>query len=262
MTAKQPAGATGTRLANRTAVITGAGGPMGRAIARRFAEEGARLVLMEISARRLEETEAELRGAMPNSEMLAIRCSALVEDEVNAAIAQAVKAFGSLELLANVVGGIRCELAASILGMTEQRFDDTMALNLKTVFNLTRAVAPLMLKNGYGRIVNISSVTYGGDEAQPEYGAAKAAVASLTRSLAMELAPSITVNCIAPGLIQTSVLDRADAEMVQRYRNRSLLKRLGDPKDIANAALFLASDEAAYVTGVILPVSGGQRPAL
>jgi 3-oxoacyl-[acyl-carrier protein] reductase len=146
--------------------------------------------------------------------------------------------------------------------MTVQRFDDTFDLNLKSLFLMTRAVAPSMRERGYGRVLNISSVTFAGDPAQPEYGAAKAAVASLTRSLAMELAPSVTVNCIAPGLIRTSVLERAAPELVRAYRERSLLKRLGEPREIAHAALFLVSDEAAYVTGVILPVSGGIWPAL
>ncbi len=111
-------------------------------------------------------------------------------------------------------------------------------------------------------MLNISSVTFAGDVDQPEYAAAKAAVASLTRSLAMELAPAVTVNCIAPGLIRTSVVDRAAPEMVASYVERSLLKRLGRPEDVANAALFLTSPEAAFITGAILPVSGGIWPAL
>lgn len=250
------------RLDGRVALVTGAGGPMGRAIARRFAEEGARLILLDISGGRLAETEEHLRRAGQQPGILAMRCSALAVDEVDAAVAAGREEYGRIDVLVNVVGGIRGALTAPILGMSDQRFDDTFALNLKSVFNLTRAIAPGMKDLRYGRIVNISSVTYGGDEAQPEYGAAKAAVASLTRSLAMELAPDITVNCIAPGLIQTSVLERADPSLVQRYREKSLLKRLGAPEDIANAALFLASDEAAYVTGVILPVSGGIWPAL
>lgn len=250
------------RLSGRVALVTGAGGPMGRAIARRFAEEGARLVLFDISANRLGETEAELRRDLPDTEVVAVRGSALAEDEVGAAVAAARQSFAIVHVLVNVVGGVRGALTAPILGMTEQRFDGTFALNLKSTFNLTRAVAPMMRDSRYGRIINISSVTYGGDEAQPEYGAAKAAVASLTRSLAMELAPDVTVNCIAPGMIRTSVLDRADPELVRRYREKSLLKRLGEPRDVANAALFLASDEAAYLTGVILPVSGGIWPAL
>ena len=119
-----------------------------------------------------------------------------------------------------------------------------------------------MLARNYGRVVNISSVTYGGDIYQPEYGAAKAAVASITRSLALELAPSVTVNCIAPGLIATSVLERIDEKMAQYYRDRTPLRRLGKPEDIAAAVAFLGSDDAAFITGAILPVSGGIWPAL
>jgi len=144
-----------------------------------------------------------------------------------------------------------------LLGMTEERFDSTFALNLKPLFWMVQAIAPGMVAGKKGAIVNISSVTFAGDGDQPEYAAAKAAVSSLTRSLAIELAPDVRVNCIVPGLIQTSVIENAAPEMVRDYTNRSLLKRLGQPEDIAGAVSFLVGPDSNFITGASLPVSGG-----
>lgn len=252
-----------SRLGGRTAVISGAGGPMGAAIAERFAMEGARLLLLDISGNRLEATATKLREQVSADAIASYRASVLSNEEVDAAIAHGVAQLGPFDTVVNVVGGIKGgSLVQPMLEMTEERWNSTFDLNLKGLLWMTRRLAPGMIERGYGRIVNISSVTYAGDRDQPEYGAAKAAVASLSRSLAMELAPHVTVNCIAPGMIRTSVLERADPNLVETYRSRTLLNRLGEPEDIANAALFFASDEAAYITGAILPVSGGIWPSL
>jgi NAD(P)-dependent dehydrogenase (short-subunit alcohol dehydrogenase family) len=194
--------------------------------------------------------------------VLAHRASVLVQEEVEQLLAAAGQQFPSIDVLVNVVGGIRGELVVPVLSMSEERWDSTLEINLKGIFHLVRRVGPAMREHGYGRIINISSVTFAGDMYQPEYGAAKAAVASITRALALELAPDITVNCIAPGLIATSVLERADPQLVQYYRDRTPLRRLGTPEDIAAAVAFLASDNASFITGAILPVSGGIWPAL
>ena len=114
-----------------------------------------------------------------------------------------------------------------------------------------------MMKNQYGRIVNFASIAMSGEDGMAAYSAAKAGVAALTRSMAIEFGPYVTVNSVAPSLIRTRVVDRMDPEQVEIFRQRTLLKRLGEPIDIANAALFLASDEASFITGVNLPVSGG-----
>jgi NAD(P)-dependent dehydrogenase (short-subunit alcohol dehydrogenase family) len=119
-----------------------------------------------------------------------------------------------------------------------------------------------MQERGYGRIVNFSSISYAGEKGQSDYAAAKAAVAALTRSLALELAPAINVNCVAPGLIETSVISRLDAEVIDGFKSACALKRLGKPEEIAQAVLFLASEEASYITGEILRVAGGRWPAL
>ncbi|MDP1691138.1 MAG: SDR family NAD(P)-dependent oxidoreductase [Burkholderiaceae bacterium] len=251
------------RFAGKTALVTGAGGPMGGAVAERLAAEGVRLVLTDISANRLNAVVSKIGAAHPQASVLAHRCSVLAEADVNALMAAAAAAqFECIDVLINIVGGIRGELTAPVLTMTEERWDSTFEFNLKGIFHLVRRVGPGMLERQYGRIVNISSVTYAGDAFQPEYGAAKAAVASITRSLALELAPHVTVNCVAPGLIETSVLERVDERFMQSYRDRTPLRRFGRPEEIAAAVAFLASDDASYVTGAILPVSGGIWPAL
>ena len=191
------------------------------------------------------------------------RANATDESETNTAIAEIVENLGPVTILINVVGGIRGgELITPLLGMTEERFDSTFALNLKPLFWMVQAVAPDMVARKKGAIVNISSVTYAGDGDQPEYAAAKAAVSSLTRSLAIELAPNVRVNCIVPGLIQTSVIEKAAPDMVKDYTNRSLLKRLGQPEDIAGAVSFLVGPDSNFITGVALPVSGGITASL
>ncbi|MBV1864729.1 MAG: SDR family oxidoreductase [Rhodobacteraceae bacterium] len=245
-------------LAGAVALVSGAGGPMGAAIAARLAADGASLGLVDISGRRVAATAESIQADYPATMLHAVRADATNEDETNAAIAEIVDTVGPVSILINVVGGIRGgELTVPLLNMNEERFDSTFALNLKPLLWMVQAVAPGMVSRKKGAIVNISSVTYAGDGNQPEYAAAKAAVASLTRSLAIELAPAVRVNCIVPGLIQTSVIDNAAPEMVAEYTERSLLKRLGRPEDIAGAVSFLVGPDSDFITGAALPVSGG-----
>jgi len=250
------------RFKGRTALVSGAGGPMGGAIASRLAAEGADLVLTDISANRLNGMVEKIGKAFPETRVVAHRANVLLLAEVDELVAAAAARYPAIDILVNVVGGIRGELAVPFMAMSEERWNETFEINLKGIFHLVRRVGQGMLARSYGRIVNISSVVYAGDIHQPEYGAAKAAVASITRSLALELAPNITVNCIAPGLIATSVLDRLDKKLLQSYLDRTPLRRLGKPEDIAAAVAFLTSDDAAFITGAILPVTGGIWPAL
>lgn len=245
-------------LAGTVALVSGAGGPMGAAIAERLAADGAALGLIDISGRRVVATAEDIQPRHPDTRIQTARANATDEKETNAAIAEIVDALGPVSILVNVVGGIRGgELVTPILGMSEDRFDSTFTLNLKPLFWMVQATAPGMTARKKGVIVNISSVTFAGDGDQPEYAAAKAAVSSLTRSLAIELAPNVRVNCIVPGLIQTSVIEKAAPEMVKDYTNRSLLKRLGQPEDIAGAVSFLVGPDSNFITGASLPVSGG-----
>lgn len=248
------------RLENKVAYITGAAGPMGEAIARRFAEEGARLVLTDLSQRRLAEVCAGLPAA---TEVLALKTNALDNSQVESTVRQGAERFGGIDIVINIVGGIVSpRIKTPMLEMGDEQFNDTLQLNLRSILLSTRHAVPLMLKGNGGRIVNISSMSMAGEAGQADYTAAKAGVTGLTRTMAIEFAPRVTVNCIAPALIRTRVLDRVDPALVATWRDRTLLKRLGEPLDIAHAALFLASDEAAFITGIQLPVSGGGWPAL
>ena len=247
------------RVKNKVALVTGAGGPMGEAIAQRLAEEGALLILTDISERRLFLNASE--GVTGGAERVRadIRLRAEAANVVNAGIAR----FGHIDILVNVVGGIRdTELKRPFVSMTEQRFDDTFTLNLKGTFHLVQMIAPLMLAQRSGKIVNIGSISMAGEPGQADYGAAKAAVVSMTRSLAMEFAPHINVNCISPATIRTTVLDRTPESERRYYLDKTLLKRFGETRDIANAVLFLVSEESSYITGENLCVSGGIAPAL
>jgi len=252
------------RLDGRVALVTGAGGPMGRAIALRLAADGADLVLTDISANRLAAAVQEARAALaPGRRVVHARADAMQRDEIRGVAVLGTETFGRVDVLVNVVGGIKSpRLFTPFLELSEAQWDTTLALNLKPGFHLVQALAPGMLARGWGRIVNIASVVYAGEGGQADYAAAKAAVASFTRSLAIEFAPAINVNCIAPGIIATTVLDRLDDAQRRHYTDRNLMKRPGQPAEIAAAAAFLASDDASFMTGEIVAVSGGEHPGL
>jgi NAD(P)-dependent dehydrogenase (short-subunit alcohol dehydrogenase family) len=252
------------RLQGRTALITGAGGPMGRTVAERFAGEGASLVITDISGARLAEAAAAITPLLKSgARLIAERADDTQAEQAAIVVAAGHAAIGDVDIVVNIVGGIKAKtLFEPMVTMTEERWDATFALNTKAILHLTKLLAPAMIDRRYGKIVNISSINFAGEMGNADYGAAKAAVASLTRTMAIEFAPHVNVNCIAPGSIRTSVLQRMSAEDLAFYAAKPLLKRLGEPADVANACLFLASDEASYITGEILAVSGGIWPAL
>lgn len=252
------------RLQGKTALVSGAGGPMGCAVTRRFAEEGAALAVTDISGGRLQETVDLLRDdGIESGRIVALRADVTVRAEALALAEQALAHFGRVDILVNIVGGVRdATLYQPVLTMSEERWDATFALNLKGSLHLIQRLAPGMIERGNGKILNVSSINYAGEAGNADYGAAKAAVASFTRTLAIEFAPTVNVNCIVPGTIETRAMEKLGAEEKEGYRTRNLLKRLGQPRDIANAALFLCSCEASFITGHLLPVSGGVSPAL
>lgn len=252
-----------SRLHGAVALVTGAGGPMGRAIAQRLASDGARLVLTDISGNRLDGCCRALKEAVPGAELVSHRADAMSRDEASEVVARGARAFGDIEILVNVVGGIRgASLYTPFLELDEARWDSTFTLNLKPGFHLIQLVAPGMLARRRGRIVNVASVVFAGEAGQADYAAAKAAVASLTRSLAVEFAPHVNVNCIAPGMIQTSVVERMPDADKARFLEACLMRRPGLPREIADVVAFLSSDEASFMTGEILAVSGGIHPGL
>jgi NAD(P)-dependent dehydrogenase (short-subunit alcohol dehydrogenase family) len=249
------------RVQDKVAIVTASGGPMGGAIAERLAEEGARVVLNDRIAGRLQEWETKLvaRGF----ETLAVLGNPTKRADAEALVEQTVARFGPVDILVNVIGGLRGTLSQPLLDQSEEQWEFALGLNLRANFHLVQLCAPAMIERRSGRIINIASVDMGGAAGRTPYATAKAAVAGFTKSLAAELGPhSITVNAIAPGLIRTSVMQLQTEEGVREWIERSLLKRIGEPVDVANAALFLASEEARHITAQILYVSGGITPGI
>jgi 3-oxoacyl-[acyl-carrier protein] reductase len=171
-----------------------------------------------------------------------------------------VAKYGKIDILVNNAGITR---DAMIHKMTDEMWDAVIAVNLKGVFNLTRLVGPLMADKGYGSIINISSVVGEfGNIGQTNYAASKAGVVGMTKTWAKEFArkkANVRVNAIAPGYVMTDILKTVPDELIAKFESMTMLGRLGHPEEIANAALFLASDEASYVTGHLLSVNGGMR---
>ncbi|MGL4324137.1 MAG: SDR family NAD(P)-dependent oxidoreductase [Beijerinckiaceae bacterium] len=244
--------------------VTGAGGPMGRAMIRRLAQAGARgFALTDISGTRLEETVTALRADYPALEIAALRGDVTQAQEAGAFARSALDTLGGIDVLVNTVGGLRSKsLYTPLLAMTEAQWRATFDLNLSGIFHLTRAFAPGMAERGAGRIINFATIVFGGENGQADYAAAKAAVASLTRSLAAELAPAVTVNAVAPGLTRTSVTQNMPPEEAARLVGAAFNRRMAEPEEIAEAVAFFASEPARFVTGEILAVSGGIHPHL
>lgn len=249
------------RVADKVAIVTGSGGPMGGTIAERLAEEGARVVLNDRIIGRLDEREKHLRTR--GFDVLAVPGNPTKRDNAEQLYQQTVDRFGRVDILVNVIGGLKGTLNQPLLEQTEEQWEFAMGINLRAGFHLVQLCAPGMIERRSGKIVNIASVDMGGAPGRTPYAAAKAAVAGYTKSLAIELGPhNVNVNAIAPGFIQTSVVEMTTPEYRQAWIDRSLLKRLGEPIDIANATLFLVSEEASYITGQILYVSGGITPGI
>ena len=206
--------------------------------------------------------------------MHALRSDVTQVEEANALADLAIAELGGIDILINIVGGYSTKKSpdSSILEMSEDRWDDTMNLNLKPNIYLMKKLVPGMIEQDYGRIVNIASVNMqglgNGRGITPDYDAAKAAVASFTRSTARDFArrsTNVLVNCIAPGLIRTRVaiqLVSEDSPGAKWFADRSILPRMGEATEIADAALWLASAECSYMTGEVLRISGGFTAAL
>lgn len=244
-------------LREKVVIVTGAGRGIGEGLARRFAAEGSRLVLLERSADSLARVAASLE--QNRTETLALACDVSSEPDVKAAVTAAAGRFGRIDVLINNAG-IAPE--ARIESMSVEEWDDTFSANTRGVFLCTRAVIPYMKQAKGGRILSASSfaavIPSIGFAA---YSASKAAVTSFTRVLAAELGPwGITANCYTPGMVPTSLNDYADAPQAKQDRllNTLSLRRWGSPDDIASLLIFLASDHASYITGADINISGGK----
>jgi 3-oxoacyl-[acyl-carrier protein] reductase len=245
--------AGGPRLRDRTALVTGAARGIGRAIALRFAAEGASLVLVDV------QEAVELRDALRRAggKALAYRVDITDAAAVEAMVADAVGSLGSLDILVNNAGIIT---RGSFADLTLETWKKVLDVNLNGTFNCCKAVVPHMVRKGFGRIVNISSIAgkIGDVTAAPAYGTSKGAINAFTKSLARELARSgITVNAIAPHAIETEMSAQWSAEKRAAIIDSIPLKRLGQPREVAEAAVFLASEGAGFITGEVMDINGG-----
>lgn len=245
-------------LKGRVAVITGASSGLGRQMASGFARQGADLVILARRMDRLEDLKLELENE--NVKVLPIRCDVTSTRDINEALKLVLKEFGRVDILVNCAGSSK---DAGVLEMTDEEWDFTISTDQTSVFKMTRAFANVMKKNNYGRIINIASM-YGlvGNDLIPTiaYHSSKGGVVNFTRAAAAELAKyNITVNCICPGYFYTELTTQVlDTERFKKFAKEHVpMKRYGKEGELNASAIFLASDEASYVTGVILPVDGG-----
>ncbi|MGV9003826.1 3-oxoacyl-[acyl-carrier-protein] reductase [Flavobacterium sp.] len=239
----------------KVAIITGASRGIGSAIAKVFAENGANVAFTYSSS-------VESAMALEN-ELLSLgikakgyKSNAADFNEAQKLIDDVMAEFGTIDVLVNNAGITKDNL---LMRMSEEDFDKVIEINLKSVFNMTKAVQKIMLKNRKGSIVNMSSVVgVKGNAGQANYAASKAGMIGFTKSIALELGSrNIRCNAIAPGFIETEMTAKLNEDVVQGWRDSIPLKRGGSPTDVANACLFLASDLSSYVTGQVLNVDGG-----
>ncbi len=242
-------------LENKTAIITGASRGIGKGIAIEFAKQGANIAFtFNASVEAAKELEKEL-------ETFGIKAKGYQSNaaDFNAAqelAKQVMEEFGSIDILINNAGITKDNL---LMRISEEDFDKVIEVNLKSVFNLTKAVIRPMIKNRAGSIINMSSVVgIKGNAGQANYAASKAGILGFTKSIALELGSrNIRCNAIAPGFIETEMTEKLDQNTVNEWRTAIPLKRGGAPKDIADACVFLASDMSSYITGQTLSVDGG-----
>jgi 3-oxoacyl-[acyl-carrier protein] reductase len=237
------------RLEGKVAVVTGGAKGLGEAISKRFAEEGATVIACDMTD-------------------LTYSHGGVIGYKLNVTDTEAIKAFaddiiakyGKVDILVNNAGITRDAMTRK---MTDEMWNLVIDVNLKGVFNMTRVFGPMMEANQYGSVINISSVVgLFGNIGQANYAATKAGVIGLTMTWAKEFArkgANVRVNAIAPGYIMTDILKTVPQDLLDQFASMTMLKRLGQPEEIANAALFLACDESSYVTGQTLSVNGGMR---
>jgi 3-oxoacyl-[acyl-carrier protein] reductase len=250
------------RLDGRVAFVTGAGRGIGAATALRLAEDGARVVLADIDPEGCQQVAAEIEQA--GSQALAIFCDVEDREAVEAAVAQGVERFGRLDILVNNAGVLRDNL---LFKMSDDDWETVMNVHLKGAFLCSRAAQAHMVQQKYGRIISLSSVSALGNRGQANYSTAKAGLQGLTRTLAIELGPfGVTANAVAPGFIDTEMTRATarrqghDPQQVIEMASKSIpVRRVGQPRDVANVICFLASEESSYVTGQIIYVAGGPR---
>ena len=242
---------------NKVAIVTGAGRGIGRGIAIKLAEAGVRVVVVDISLEQARETVEQI-NKIGNGESIPIQTDISKSSEVKAMVENVVSSFNRIDILVNNAG---VRYIVSLQEMTEEQWKRTIDINLTGTFFCCKYVSEKMVKQKSGKIINISSITgTSGFSNRSAYCASKGGIDALTRALATELAPyNIYVNSIAPSFITSPMIESyaKEPKMINFINNNVLLKRWGEPIEIANAVLFLASDESDYITGITLPVDGG-----
>ena len=241
------------RLTGKVALVTGGARGIGRAIVEKLLDNGCKVVIADVLDDAGKLTVAELSG---RGDVAFVHCDVTSAANAQTAVDHAVAEFGTLDILVNNAGVTKDTL---LIRMTESDWDRVLTINLKGAFLMTQAASRVMMKARSGRIVNISSVVgLMGNAGQGNYAASKAGLIGFTKSIAKELAGrNVTVNAVAPGYIQTEMTESLPEAAKQAFLANIPLKRAGLPEDVANAVLFFAADESAYITGQVLPVCGG-----
>ncbi len=242
------------KFVNKVVVVTGGAQGIGKAASLKFASEGATVVIWDVSEAAGNTLVEQIK--QDGKKAMYIKVDVTKAESTNAAVKQIVAEYGRIDVLINNAGITR---DASFLKMTEEQFDQVIDVNLKGVFNCTKAVAPVMVEQKSGSIVNTSSVVgLYGNFGQTNYVATKSGVIGMTKVWARELGrKGITVNAVAPGFIATEMVTTVPENILNGLKERTPLGRLGRPEDIANAYAFLASEDAAFINGAVLSVDGG-----
>lgn len=242
------------KLDGKVALVTGGARGIGKAISERLAGEGAAVALVDIMLEVAEQTATEFKGKGYTAEAFSANV-AKVEDAENT-IAQVLEKFGRIDILVNNAGITRDNL---MMRMSEEDWDAVIAVNLKGTFNFTKAVIRPMMKNRYGKIVNVASVVGRmGNAGQANYSASKAGVIGLTKTTAKEFASrNITVNAVAPGYIKTDMTGKVSEAATEAFMSVIPMKRAGVPEDVANVVYFLCSPDSDYVSGQVINIDGG-----
>ncbi len=242
------------RLENKVAFITGAAQGIGRDIALKFAAEGADIVVGDINLQKATQTKLEIEALGRNA--LALELDVTDYAKLTEAVNKILDKFKKVDILINNAGITKDNL---LLRMSDAEWDAVLNVNLKGTFNCTKAVSRLMIKQRYGKIINIASIIgIIGNPGQANYSASKAGIIALTKTTAKELASrNINVNAIAPGFIQTEMTAKLPEDLKQKMQDAIPLGRFGSPVDVASVCVFLASEEASYITGQTIIVDGG-----
>jgi NAD(P)-dependent dehydrogenase (short-subunit alcohol dehydrogenase family) len=241
------------RLAGRVALVTGAGSGIGEATVRRFAAEGAIVAVNDVDAERTRAVAGTIEKE--GGRALAVPANVTRRDEVEAMVARVVGELGRLDVLINNAGINRDAMSHK---MTEEQWDQVLAVNLKGTFLCAQAALPKMRERGWGRVINTSSIGSLGNIGQANYAASKAGVIGLTKTLALEYAKyGVTVNCVAPGAVLTPMLAGVPEPVRQKITAQIPMGRIADPTEIAGVHAFLASEDAGFITGQVLFVDGG-----